>query len=64
MRERQNLYDQASARNVAGAIVGVGGVALAAVGVVRLTLHHRAPPHSGAIHAGVNRHGVFAAGSF
>lgn len=64
MRERQDLYDQASARNLTGAIVGVGGAALATVGIVRLTLYHRAPPHSGAIHAVANRHGLFAVGSF
>lgn len=64
MRARQNLYDQASSRNIAGVVVGVSGVALTAAGLIRLSIHHRGASPSTAIHIGINSRGVFAAGSF
>jgi tetratricopeptide (TPR) repeat protein len=64
MGTRQHLYDQASSRNLAGAIVGITGAAMAAVGTIRLTLRHRPNSPSIAAQLGINGRGVFAAGSF
>lgn len=63
MGTRQHLYDQASSRNLAGAIVGTTGVALTIFGAVRLALH-RLPSQSTAFNIGMTNRGVFAAGSF
>lgn len=64
MRERQSIYEQASARNLAGAIVGSGGLVLSGVGIARLVLHPRSPSMLTAINVGVSRHGIFATGRF
>jgi tetratricopeptide (TPR) repeat protein len=64
MQARQSFYDQASSRNVAGVIVGLGGVALTTAGLIKLAIHPHAPSPSSAIHIGINSRGVFAAGSF
>lgn len=64
MGTRQHLYDQASSRNLAGAIVGITGAALTAVGTIKLALHHRSPSQSSAIEVGITSCGIFAAGSF
>jgi tetratricopeptide (TPR) repeat protein len=64
MGTRQHLYDQASSRNLAGAIVGITGAAMTAVGAIRLTLHHRSGSQPSAFQLGINSRGLFAAGSF
>jgi len=66
MGARQNFYDQASSRNVAGVIVGTTGAAVTVIGAVRLIFHHRSPSQSTAttINIGITNRGVYAAGSF
>ena len=65
MAERQHLYDQASARNLAGAVAGGVGAAMASVGIIRVLLHyHPTTPQWSAIHITINSRGVFAVGSF
>lgn len=64
MNTRQHLYDQASSRTLAGTIVGITGLALTAVGTIKLTLHHRSGSKSSAVKLGIDSRGLFAAGSF
>lgn len=64
METRQHLYDQANSRDLAGAIVAISGAALTAVGVIRLTLHHRARTQASIITINVSSYGVLATGAF
>jgi tetratricopeptide (TPR) repeat protein len=64
MQARNSFYDEANNRKLAGAIVGIGGVVLTTVGILRLTLHHRSPPSQTALNVGLSNHGLFVAGSF
>lgn len=64
MGARQHLYDQASSRNVAGAIVGIAGAALTASGAIKLAFRGRSSSQTSAIKVGISGRGIFAAGSF
>lgn len=66
VQHRHQLRDQASTRNTIGLVVGIGGVALAASGIVKLVLHGREParPRAAAWDVGVSSNGAFVTGRF
>ncbi|HEY6174622.1 MAG TPA: hypothetical protein VIX73_09275 [Kofleriaceae bacterium] len=64
-RARNELYDRASTRYAAGAAIGVGGLVLTTVGVVKLVLRSRQPASSSAmLDIGFSGHSVFVLGQF
>jgi tetratricopeptide (TPR) repeat protein len=64
-RARDDLHDQASTRNTAGIVIGVGGLVLTAVGVIKLAVHPRHPASSTAtLDVGITSDGVFVLGHF
>jgi len=64
-RTRSDLHDQASTRRIAGAIVGVGGVALTATGVYLLaTSHPRDRSNSASLDVGITGRGIVVFGRF
>jgi hypothetical protein len=64
MASRQHLYDQASSRNLTGAIVGITGAVVIAAGIIKLAWHHHSLPQPTAITISINSRGIFAAGRF
>lgn len=64
MRARQELYNQASNRTLAGAITGVAGAALLAAGVIELAVGRDAPRAASSMQISIHGHGMFVAGRF
>jgi tetratricopeptide (TPR) repeat protein len=64
--QRLELRAAARARSIGGAVVGVGGAALIAIGVIKLASHRREPPRaaSASWSLGLSGHGLAAIGSF
>lgn len=58
------LRDKADTRRVIGAMIGVGGIALAATGVVKLAIHPKAERSTGVSHIGVSASGIAIFGRF
>jgi tetratricopeptide (TPR) repeat protein len=64
-RMRSDLHDQASTRRLAGAIVGVGGIALTATGIYLLsTSRHQDHPTTASLDVGLTGRGVVVFGRF
>jgi tetratricopeptide (TPR) repeat protein len=64
-RARDDLHDQASTRNTTGIVIGVGGLVLTAVGVIKLAVHPRHPAsNTAALDVGITSNGVFVLGHF
>jgi tetratricopeptide (TPR) repeat protein len=64
-RKRSDLHDQAGTRRLAGAIVGVGGVALTATGIYLLsTSRHQDRSTTASLDVGITGRGVVVFGRF
>lgn len=64
-RTRSDLHDGASTRRLAGAIVGVGGVALTATGIYLLaTSHHQDRSTTASLDVGITGRGIVVFGRF
>jgi tetratricopeptide (TPR) repeat protein len=61
---RNSLHDQASTRNLAGAIVGAAGVALTATGIYLLVARPHHTEQTASLDVGVTSHGVMVQGRF
>lgn len=61
---RNSLHDQASTRNLAGAIVGATGLALTATGIYLLVARPRHTEQTASLDFGVTGHGVMVVGRF
>ena len=63
-RARSDLHDQASTRRLAGAIVGVGGAALAATGIYLLATSRHRDRSTASLDVGITGRGVVVLGRF
>ncbi|HEX8113876.1 MAG TPA: hypothetical protein VF516_39360 [Kofleriaceae bacterium] len=63
---RNQLHEQARNRSTVGAILGIGGIGLTAVGVVKLVLHARETtrPTAARLDVGITSNGAFVVGNF
>jgi len=58
------LHDKADTRRLLGTVIGVGGVALLATGVIKLAIHPKAEASTGVTHVGLAPSGFVVFGRF